>query len=158
EGGNRGQAPAGAGAPADGARPGDPRGTDADGPCREGRVRGPASLVRGSARPRCLEGARPAAVASGVAGDDRRAAGHPGGARRKAGARGRAPMSHGPHRLALVLPVLLLGGCATSYLSRAPASPTRPIIPQSSADEASGGPGPSPVEPAAGELVDEGAR
>ena len=67
-------------------------------------------------------------------------------------------MSRGRHRLALVLPVLLLGGCATSYLSRAPASPSRPVIPESSGEEASGAPAPLPVEPAPGELVDEGAR
>jgi outer membrane protein TolC len=67
-------------------------------------------------------------------------------------------MSHGRHRLALALSVLLLGGCATSYLSRAPASPARPIIPAVSGEAQPGEPAASPVEPAAGELADDGAR
>jgi outer membrane protein TolC len=66
-------------------------------------------------------------------------------------------MTRARHRLALVLPVVLLAGCATSYLSRAPASPSRPVIPAASG-EGSEASAPSPVEPAAGELVDDGAR
>ena len=67
-------------------------------------------------------------------------------------------MSHARHRLALVLPVLLLAGCATSYLSRAPASPDRPVIPSAPGDQAPQGTAPSPAEPAPGELVDDGAH
>ncbi len=65
-------------------------------------------------------------------------------------------MSRGLRRLALVLPVLVLAGCASTYLSRAPASPSSPAIPAAAGGEQPGAPS-SPVEPRPGEVADEGA-
>jgi len=57
----------------------------------------------------------------------------------------------------LALSVWLLGGCASAYLKRAPASPSEPVIPDYSREESSGASRSTSAEPPAGKPVDEGA-
>jgi hypothetical protein len=57
----------------------------------------------------------------------------------------------------LVLPVWLLGGCASAYLKRAPGSPSDPVIPDDPRQEASAGSTATSAEPPAAKPVEEAA-
>ena len=67
-------------------------------------------------------------------------------------------MSPSLRRLAvIVLPGWLLAGCASTYLSLAPPSPTEPVIPKSAGGEKVATPASSPTGAPPGDVVDEGA-
>src|SRR5262249_43308851 len=131
EGGDGGVAAPSPGAPAARGCRGHPRWSRPDDPGWQGRLRGSPPLPLRGERRGAEEDARTAAAAPRVARDDRSATGWAGGSgkRRRLG---RCTVSPTFRRLALfVLPAWLLAGCATTYLNRAPPSPSEPVIPAS---------------------------
>src|SRR5262249_44978161 len=136
---------------------GHPRWSRPDDPGWQGRLRGSPPLPLRGERRGAEEDARTAAAAPRVARDDRSATGWAGGSgkRRRLG---RCTVSPTFRRLALfVLPAWLLAGCATTYLNRAPPSPSEPVVPASAGGDRAAAQGSTPIGPPPGDVADDGS-